>query len=162
MPTTTSIAWIALGANLGDRAATLNAAVRDLATLGQVITVSPWIETAAWGFPGAPPYLNGALQLATSLPPLALLHGLQHIEAAYGRVRSAPNAPRTLDLDLLLYDDQVIDTPKLVVPHPRLHERLFVLDPLAIIGRDVVHPLLHKTILELKTRLEADQATSTE
>lgn len=125
--------YIALGANLGDREATICSALRDLERAGdiRVVAVSSLHETEAVGGPaGQPAYLNAAAELATELSPRELLERLLAIEAAYGRERSVPNAPRTLDLDLLLYRNAVMDEPGLTVPHPRMWARAFVMGPL--------------------------------
>src|SRR3954471_8283305 len=130
MPT----AYIALGSNLGDRAGTLMAAVRELnATPGVRVTrLSTFHDTApVGGPPDQPRFLNAAAELTTTLPPDELLHALLAVEQKFGRVRTEKDGPRTLDLDLLLYDDLVRPGPDPVVPHPRLHERRFVLAPLA-------------------------------
>jgi len=150
------VAYLGLGSNLGDRRATLAAAVRRLrAEPGlRVLAVSGYYETAPVDCPpGSGDYLNAAAAVETDRDPHDLLKLLQHIERQFGRVRTGVNSPRTLDLDLLLYGDRVIDTPDLVVPHPRLHERDFVLIPLlelaGSVGHEVVHPILDKTANEL-------------
>jgi 2-amino-4-hydroxy-6-hydroxymethyldihydropteridine diphosphokinase len=132
---------IALGSNLGDRAHALGSAVEHLSMVPGVrlITRSRWIETTAEGGPpGQGPYLNGVVLIDTALPAQALLGALLAIERAHGRVRDVPNAPRTLDLDLLTYGDERIDEPGLHVPHPRLTRRLFVLEPLAEVAPELV------------------------
>lgn len=142
-------AYIALGANLGDRRANIARAIEQLrATPGIDVTkVSDLIETAAVGGPpGSPPYLNGAAELKTALSPEALLACLLATEATIGRTRREKWGPRLIDLDLLLYGNQIIDTPDLKVPHPLMHTRRFVLEPLAQIAPDAVHPVLGKTI----------------
>lgn len=140
---------IALGANLGDRLATLRSAVAALEALGRVVARSSVWETEAVGPP--PDYYNAVVVLETTLEPEALLDGLQAIEAAHGRRRpAARDAPRTLDLDVLLWGDAVLATERLEVPHPRLHERAFVLEPLAEIDPALVHPRIGRTVEELR------------
>lgn len=153
-------AHIALGSNLGDRQATLDAAVQSLRNEAgiEVIRVSSCIETAPVGGPsGQGAYLNAAAELRTTLPPFALMGVLQRIENQLGRVRTERFGPRTLDLDLLLFGMQTINAEEagiaLVVPHPRMHERLFVLEPLAEIAPFAVHPVLGSTIKDLRDRL---------
>lgn len=134
-------AYIALGANLGDARGTLDAACQALAALPQSVWVvrSRYFRTAPIDSTG-PDYLNAVAVLDTTLAPLALLAALQHIEQAHGRLRPYRNAPRTLDLDLLLCGDAVIDLPALQVPHPRGHQRAFVLAPLWDVAPDLVWP----------------------
>ena len=128
--------FLGLGANLGDRAAALAEAV---AVLPDVVAVSPVYETDPVDSPaGSPPYLNAVVELASDLGPRALLRLAGRVEGALGRVRTGPNAPRTLDVDVLLVGDQVVDEPDLVVPHPRLWERRFVLAPLADLAPELV------------------------
>ena len=148
--------FVSLGSNLGDRDAHLRGALAALAaTPGiEVLAVSSWYETdpVGPGLQGA--YLNAAASLRTTLAPGALLQRLLAIEASAGRVRGPErNAPRTLDLDLLLYAERRIDEPGLCVPHPRLHERAFVLEPLAELAAERVHPVLRVTIAELAARV---------
>ncbi len=122
-------AYVGLGANLGDREAAFREAIRLLGN--EVVAVSRLRETAPWGYEEQPPYLNGAVLLETSRSPRGLLERLLEIERELGRIRFGPQwGPRTLDLDLLLYGDEQVDEPGLVVPHPRLHERVFALEPL--------------------------------
>ena len=136
------LAYIALGANLDDPVAQLHAALAALATLpgSQLGNASSLYRTAPVGAPGQPDYINAVAALQTSLHPAALLAALLDIEQRFGRRRDYHNAPRTLDLDLLLYDDDVIDQPGLQVPHPRLHLRAFVVVPLAEIAPDLRLP----------------------
>ena len=147
-------AYIALGSNLGNREATLRAAIQRLnETAGiRVERASTFIETEPVGGPaGQQKYLNAAAGLHTSLSPRELLAVLLKIESDLGRVRQKDqrNGPRTIDLDLLLYDQQIIHEPGLEIPHSRLHERHFVLLPLSEIAPDVVHPVLRKSVREL-------------
>jgi 3-oxoacyl-[acyl-carrier protein] reductase len=149
-------AYVALGSNLGDRWTALAAAVRRLrAEPGlRVLAVSNFYETVPVNCPpGSGEFLNAAVAIETDRPPEDLLYLFLRIERSFGRIRTEPNSPRTLDLDLILYGDRVIDTPSLVVPHPRMHERDFVLVPLAelhgSVGHDAFHPVLKKTAREL-------------
>jgi 2-amino-4-hydroxy-6-hydroxymethyldihydropteridine diphosphokinase len=134
-------AWIGLGANLGDPRATLDAAFERLAALpaATLLRRSSLYRTAPIDS-GGPDYLNAVAEIATTLAPHELLALLQGIEREHGRERPYRNAPRTLDLDLLLFDDQVLTAPDLALPHPRLHERAFVLAPLAELTPDLVVP----------------------
>ena len=140
-------AYVGLGANLGDREATMRRAIELLGD--EVVAVSTFRETDPVGYEDQPAFLNAVACLETTLSPRSLLEALLGIEAELGRSRTFRNAPRTIDLDLLLYDDLVIGEPGLEVPHPRLHERAFVLVPLADVGPDLVHPRLQRTVAAL-------------
>jgi 2-amino-4-hydroxy-6-hydroxymethyldihydropteridine diphosphokinase len=145
---------VALGSNLGDRAAHLAFARAELETLLADCRFSTVYETEPVGVPGPqPPYLNAAAVGTTDLAPHELLTALLALEQARGRERPQLNAPRTLDLDLLLYGDAVLDLPELTVPHPRLRERLFVLQPLCEIAPGLVDPVTGKTVAELLREL---------
>jgi 2-amino-4-hydroxy-6-hydroxymethyldihydropteridine diphosphokinase len=135
--------FVGLGANLGDARATLAAALGALSRLPQtrLVAHSALFRSAPVDAQG-PDFINAVAELDTSLEPSPLLEALQAIEATHGRERPFRNAPRTLDLDLLLFGQRVIVEPGLVVPHPRLHERAFVLRPLAELAPDLLHPLL--------------------
>jgi 2-amino-4-hydroxy-6-hydroxymethyldihydropteridine diphosphokinase len=152
-----STAHIGLGSNLGDRNSILADAMAHIAAIDgvEVLARSPLIETDPVGPPDQPRFLNGAAVVQTVLPPRGLLAALHGIEAAHGRDRSSEQrwGPRRLDLDLLLYEDLVIAEEGLTVPHPRLHERSFVLHPLAIIAPRVIHPILGVSIECLRDRL---------
>ncbi len=153
-------AYIALGANLGQRSATMAGAIRTLTTEHAVTlrASSSLYETSAVGGPaGQSDYLNAVVSLATKLPPHDLLDTLLQIESLSGRRRDTRHGPRTLDLDLLLYDDCVIADDRLQVPHPRAHLRSFVLTPLAEIAPKLVHPRLGLTVTQLLGRLEGDE-----
>jgi len=137
-------AYVALGSNLGDREGTLRGAVRALGEEDgiEVVAVSSLRDTEPVGVVVQPRFLNGAVVLETELSARDLLERLLAVERRFGRVRDGvpPHGPRTLDLDLLLYGEEVIDEPGLRVPHPRLHERRFVLEPLAELAPDLVIP----------------------
>jgi 2-amino-4-hydroxy-6-hydroxymethyldihydropteridine diphosphokinase len=143
-------AYVGIGANLGDREATIRRALELLGERVRVVAVSTLRETEPWGVADQPRFLNGAAAVETDLGPRALLETLLELERALGRTREGPRwGPRTIDLDLLLYGDEEIDEPGLAVPHPRLHEREFVLEPLAeldpalrVPGRGAVAALL--------------------
>lgn len=128
------VAYIGLGANLGDAAATLREAVRRLARLGTVSARSSLYRTPAWGYEEQPDFVNAAIALETDLEPRALLDGLKSLERELGRVPSFHWGPRTIDLDILAFDDVRLDEPDLVIPHARLGERAFALVPLAEIA----------------------------
>ncbi|KAA2285566.1 2-amino-4-hydroxy-6-hydroxymethyldihydropteridine diphosphokinase [Arenimonas fontis] len=137
-------AWVALGGNVGDVGTTFAEAVRamDALPMTGVLRRSSVYRTPPWGDPGQPSFLNAAVELRTRLPPAALLAHLLDIERRFGRDRSAERrwGPRTLDLDLLMQGDRPVELPGLSLPHPRLHERAFVLVPLAEIAPDLVIP----------------------
>lgn len=150
-------AYLGLGTNLGDRRANLHAAADAVVATPGVrgAELSPIYETAPVGGPaGQGDYLNAAMRIDTDLPPRDLLDTLLRIEQSLGRERRERWGPRVIDLDLLLYDDLSIDEPGLTLPHPRMHERAFVLRPLADLAPDLVHPVLGQTTVELlsKTR----------
>lgn len=132
-------AYVGLGANLGDAAASLRAALADLAALPGVrgVTPSPFYRSKPVDA-GGPDYVNAVARLDTTLPPLDLLDALMAVELRHGRERPYHHAPRTLDLDLLLYGDARMDTARLTLPHPRMHERAFVLMPLRDLAPDLV------------------------
>jgi len=138
--------FILAGTNLGDREANLEFALRELAMRASVTQCSSCFETDPVGFLDQPRFLNQAIELQTELSPHEVLSLCRSIEAGCGRIRTFPNAPRTLDLDILLYGDAVIQEEDLVIPHPRMQDRRFVLTPLAQIAPETVHPVLKKTI----------------
>lgn len=137
-----STAYIALGANLGDPATTVRAAFGALANLAEsrVVHCSSLYRTAPVGITEQPEFVNAVAELETTLAPEAMLDALLEVEQRFGRIRAERNGPRTLDLDLLLYADLELDLPRLTLPHPRLHLRAFVLQPLAEIAPDLRLP----------------------
>jgi 2-amino-4-hydroxy-6-hydroxymethyldihydropteridine diphosphokinase len=142
-------AYIALGSNLGEREKNIHAALEQLKLTDdvKVVAISSLLDNAAIGGPAdSPRFLNAAARLETTLGSHALLNRLMEIEKDLGRTRRTKWEPRAIDLDLLLYGDQIISSQELIVPHPLMHERRFVLQPLAEIAADVVHPMLQMTI----------------
>lgn len=148
-------AYIALGSNMGDKRAYLDAAVKALEKADdcRVKRVSAWLETEPYGVTEQDPFLNGVLEMETILSPEELLEKLHEIEAGAHRERTLRWGPRTLDLDILLYDDLVMDTADLHIPHIDMHNRYFVLEPLAQIAPWVRHPVFNKTIAQLRGEL---------
>ena len=141
--------YLALGTNLGDRAANLKQAIASLTPQLEVKAKSGIYETPPWGFEEQPKFLNQVLKAKTYLDPEPLLKHLKRLEVALGRKESFPNGPRLIDIDILFYDDLVLNKPSLVIPHPRLHERGFVLLPLTDIAPDLKHPITKKSVREM-------------
>ena len=146
-------AYLGLGSNLGPRSEHIRYAVRALARCGVVLARSPLLETQPVDCPGGGVFRNACVAIETSLEPRELLNAILSIESARDRQRLMRNAPRTLDIDLLLYGNRVIEQPGLTVPHPRMHERSFVLDPLVTVAPQAVHPVLHLSVREMRHRL---------
>jgi len=143
------VVYLGLGSNLGPRQDNLDKALDLLSQRLSIGQVSPVYDTAPVGNIDQPRFLNMVCQVYTKLTPTALLALAKGIESKMGRVHGKPNAPRPIDIDILFYGDQVIDIPELVIPHPRLAERAFVLVPLADIAPGLVHPVSGKTVKEL-------------
>lgn len=144
------VAYLLLGSNIGDRTSQLQQAQRTLAaTVGAVVAASAFYETAAWGVEDQPAFLNQVLAVRTALDAPALLAACLATEQQAGRERTRRWAARTLDVDILLYGDAIIDTPTLSVPHPALPGRRFALTPLAEVAPQLVHPQLGQTVSEL-------------
>jgi 2-amino-4-hydroxy-6-hydroxymethyldihydropteridine diphosphokinase len=142
---------LCIGGNLGDRLENLEE-TRDFIefNMGDIVTVSGIYESPAWGMEAAPDFLNQVIEIATSLNYLQLLAEIKEIEEFYGRKRTPGKyTSREMDVDILFFNDEIVETEKLTIPHPRLHERRFVLTPLAEILPDKIHSVLNKSIAEL-------------
>jgi 2-amino-4-hydroxy-6-hydroxymethyldihydropteridine diphosphokinase len=147
------IVYLSLGSNLGDRLANLEAAIVQLSQLGSIVARSGFYETEPVDVTGQPWFLNSAIAVETELMPKQFLSRALAIEQKLGRRRTQAKGPRTIDIDLLLFGSSVVDTPKLVIPHPAMHERRFVLEPLAEIAPEVRHPAFKKTVREMLSAL---------
>ena len=150
------VAYIALGSNLGDRLGNLQAAVQALQPSVVILDCSPVYETPPWGYLDQPAFLNQVVKAQTQLSPRELLDLLKQVETEMGRQKMMLNGPRLIDLDILFYEDLVLDTPQLTIPHPRMGGRGFVLVPLADLAPDLRHPTLGVTIREML--IHADRA----
>ena len=148
-----AIVYLGLGTNLGDKAANLHAAVHLISgKIGKVISLSSFYATAPWGFESENSFLNAAICVETSLSPLEVLHRTQEIERMLGRTQKSERNvyhDRIIDIDLLLYDKEIIQTPELTLPHPLMLQREFVMKPLLEIAPDVVHPVFGKKLSAL-------------
>ncbi|MEX1248743.1 MAG: 2-amino-4-hydroxy-6-hydroxymethyldihydropteridine diphosphokinase [Anaerolineales bacterium] len=146
--------YLGLGSNLGDRKAALDSALANLAPQVRMLQRSPIYETAPWGYTDQPDFLNQVVEAETELPPKEVLALLKATEKQLGRQPRIRNGPREIDIDILLYDDLVLDEPGLHLPHPNLHERAFVVAPLADIAPELVVPGQVQTIRELSASLD--------
>ena len=149
------IVYLALGSNLGDRLANLKEAIASLTPQLDVKAKSQIYETPPWGYEDQPKFLNQVVRAKTYLEPEQLLKHLKRLEVALGRKESFPNGPRLIDIDILFYDALVLTTSSLILPHPRLQERAFVLLPLMDIDPELVHPVSRKSIRELAASCNA-------
>jgi 2-amino-4-hydroxy-6-hydroxymethyldihydropteridine diphosphokinase len=154
---TTNLAYLSLGSNIGDREAQLRQAIARLEATGHITAISSLYETEPVEFTQQALFLNCAAGLETSLAPEELMSRLLKIERELGRERAQKKGPRTIDIDILLFGDMVMNSPELTIPHPAMTGRLFVLEPLAEIAPEVVHPVLQKTVRQLLAELPPGQ-----
>jgi 2-amino-4-hydroxy-6-hydroxymethyldihydropteridine diphosphokinase len=152
------LVYLSLGSNIGDRAGNLNAAIDRLRALGEVVAASSFYETEPVEFTAQPWFLNCVVKLDTERTPEQLLAGLLDIEQQLGRRRGRDKGPRIIDLDILLFGSSIVKDRGLTIPHPAMHERRFVLGPLAEIAAEARHPVLKRTIRELLDALPTGQA----
>ncbi len=148
------IAYIGLGSNLGDRAANINSAIEFLGEVGRIVKASSLYATEPVGYAEQPEFLNAVVAVETEMIAADLLKACRSIEDRLGRRRTIRWGPRTIDIDILLLGEEIVSLPDLMIPHPRMAERRFVLTPLVEIAPEAVHPLLHKTAAELLRGLE--------
>jgi 2-amino-4-hydroxy-6-hydroxymethyldihydropteridine diphosphokinase len=151
------IVYLSLGSNLGDREANLRAAIDKLKELGKVVAVSSFYETEPVEVTAQPWFLNCAVKFDTEKMPRQLISAILALEQCMGRQRKQQKGPRTIDIDILFFGSSIIEIPSLTVPHPHLHERRFVLEPLAEIAPEVRHPIFKRTIRELRDALPPGQ-----
>jgi len=149
--------YLSLGSNLGDRAAHLKGAIKRLDTLGKIIAVSSFYETEPVELTAQPWFLNCAVELDTEKMPKQLLTSIFDIEEEMGRRRVQKKGPRTVDIDILLFGNSIIKAKGLTIPHPAMHDRRFVLEPLAEIAPEIRHPIFKRTIRELRDALPPGQ-----
>jgi 2-amino-4-hydroxy-6-hydroxymethyldihydropteridine diphosphokinase len=151
------LVYLSLGSNIGDREGNLRTAISKLREIGNVVAVSSFYETEPLELTAQPWFLNCAVKFETEKMPRQLISAILNLEQSMGRQRKQKKGPRTIDIDVLLFGSSIIEIPSLTVPHPRLHERRFVLEPLAEIAPDARHPVFKRTVRELRDALPAGQ-----
>jgi 2-amino-4-hydroxy-6-hydroxymethyldihydropteridine diphosphokinase len=152
------LVYLSLGSNLGDRAANLRAAIERLTEIGHSVHASSFYETEPVDVPNQPWFMNCVIALQTDLAPKAVLTFALRIEEEMGRLRTRDKGPRSIDIDILLFDDEVVEQPGLHIPHPAMHHRRFVLEPLVEIAPETFHPVLKKDARQLLAALPEGQA----
>jgi len=152
------LVYLSLGSNMGDPATNLNTAIAGLRALGDVVAVSSFYETEPVELTAQPWFLNCAIKLDTEKMPKQLMSGILELEQEMGRRRQQKKGPRIIDIDILLFGNSIIETKGLTIPHPAMHQRRFVLEPLAEIVPDVRHPVFKRTVRELRDALPPGQA----
>ncbi|NLB72121.1 MAG: 2-amino-4-hydroxy-6-hydroxymethyldihydropteridine diphosphokinase [Chloroflexi bacterium] len=152
-----TLVYLGLGTNLGDRRANLEKAIKAINQKMIVLRKSSVYETKAWGYTEQPDFLNQVIEVSTDLSPLSLLNFLKRTETELGRVENFRYGPRLIDVDILFYGELIRNTARLQIPHPKLHERAFVLVPMAELEGEFVHPVLEKTIAELLENVDASE-----
>jgi len=153
-----TVVYLSMGSNLGDRAVHVRSAIERLRAFGKVAAVSSFYETEPIEVVAQPWFLNCVVELDTEKTPEQLLAGILNLEREMGRERKQNKGPRLIDVDILLFGDSIIASPGLTVPHPAMHQRRFVLEPLAEIAPEVRHPVFQRTVRELRQQLPAGQA----
>ena len=156
--TVPNLAYLSLGSNVGDREANMRDAIARLGAAGRVVAVSSFYETEPVEFTQQPWFLNCAVALETGKTPQQLMTAILRIEEEMGRQRGQKKGPRSIDIDILIFEDMIMDSNELTIPHPAMHQRRFVLEPLAEIAPELLHPIFKKTISELRDALPAGQA----
>ena len=152
-----TLAYLGLGTNLGDRWKNLKEAIKAISLKMNVLQRSSVYETKAWGYTNQPDFLNLVIEVNTDLTPLQLLNFVKRTETELGRVENFRYGPRLIDIDILFYGTVIRNTARVQIPHPRLHERAFVLVPMAEIEPDFVHPVLQKTVAELLKNVDTSE-----
>lgn len=152
-----NIVYLGLGSNIGNRSQNLTTALTELTQFGTILKKSQIYETEPIGYKNQEDFLNMAIEISTILSPIELIVRLEEIEHKMGRIKEIPDGPRIIDLDILLFGNEIIDTPSLKIPHPKLQKRKFVLQPLSEIAGKLIHPVLNQSIQELNANLNSTE-----